>query len=97
MKAATECFFIDDDPEESGRPEINLKTTFTAGEQDDQVINCGFTPVVLDKLFGPLIFANLRIRADIRSCNWIVEREQIKSGQWEFVMEIPGQKESDFT
>ncbi len=53
--------------------------------------------VVIDKLFGPLIFADLRITADFQSNSWIIERMIIKSGAWIEWCRIPGQLNQEFT
>jgi len=52
--------------------------------------------VILDKVFGPLIFANLRIRANFDSCEWIIERERISDGEFIEVHRIPGQLREEF-
>lgn len=80
---------------ESGkRPKITLAPTTINGMQEDQFIMTGYVPVVLSKMFGPLIFADLRIRADGDSCEWIIERQA--NAKWSEVARIPGQLDSDF-
>jgi|SRR6185437_1641456 len=100
MKTKKECFSITPAPgigeAESMRPEINLQSTETDGKQDDQIICCGYVPVVLIKMFGPLIFADIRIRAESKTCEWIVERQRIDTMQWIEVIRIPGQVEDEF-
>lgn len=98
MKPEKDCFWIDPPLLESAwptnrRPEINLKSTETDGKPDDQLICCGYVPVVLSKMYGPLIFADIRIRADSETCEWIVERENIDTEAWIEVIRIPGQTE----
>lgn len=51
--------------------------------------------VVIDKLFGPTIFANLRITADFDR-GWVIEREWISGGYIEWCV-IPAQIEQEFT
>lgn len=81
------------EPRRSQRPEINL----SQNDREDQVICCGYVPVVLEKSFGPLIFADIRIVADADTCEWVIQRETIKTGEWVEVARIHGQKEDDFT
>lgn len=53
--------------------------------------------VKIRKMFGPLIFADIRVRADFDTCEWIVERQSIKDGEtWSEVARIPGQMEGEF-
>jgi hypothetical protein len=59
--------------------------------------------VILDKLFGSTIFADLRITAKIRSgpvaeseCGWVIERRRIDSGEWVRQTIIPAQLEEEF-
>lgn len=33
--------------------------------------------VVIDKMYGPMTFMNLRIRPDIARCEWVIERQTI--------------------
>lgn len=73
------------------RPEINLQRTDTDGKTDDQVVCCGYVPVVLSKVWGPLIFTDIRIRADYETNTWIVERRNEETGDWVEVIKIPGQ------
>ena len=42
---------------------------------EDKTIEVGYETVTLEKVFGPLIFANIRIRANHEDCTWIIERE----------------------
>jgi hypothetical protein len=57
---------------------------------------CGDQPVEIDKLFGPLIFANLRVTADVKSNEWIIERQHIGTGEWSYITAIPGQIPGEF-
>lgn len=54
--------------------------------------------VVLRKMFGPLIFEDLRIRAEADTCQWVIERTiTIDEGdgneheEWREVVRIEGQ------
>lgn len=100
MKPQDQCFSITPPPWvdalEALRPEINLQPTETDGKQDDQIINCGYVPVVLSKMFGPLIFADIRIRADSKSREWVIERGNANACAWQEVARIAGQKPEDF-
>lgn len=90
----TEHVTITASNEPGKRPEITLAPTIINGVQEDQFIMTGYVPIVLSKMFGPLIFADLRIRADGDSCEWIIEREA--NAKWSEVARIPGQFDSDF-
>jgi hypothetical protein len=58
-------------------------------------IGCG-DKVTVNKLFGPLIFTNLRITADFESCSWIIERQWIENGNYIEWCRIPGQYDEEF-
>lgn len=49
----------------------------------------GDAPVVIDKMFGPLVFQSVRVTAEIESGDWVVEREA-RDG-WEEVARFAGQ------
>jgi hypothetical protein len=53
-------------------------------------------PVIIDKMFGPLIFAKLRVTAHFETCEWIVERQRIDSCEWVEVARIPGQFDHEY-
>ncbi len=57
----------------------------------------GYETVVIDKLFGPMIFANLKVRADAESGDWIIERQWIKNGNYIEWCRIPGQFNDEFS
>ncbi len=104
MKPISECvhFRISSDPIR-WRPEISLSPNLENGPSCDQEIMCGYVPVVLQKMFGPTIFADVRIRVEIKTCEWVVEREhtrQKESGEdecyWKEWIRIPGQLPDDF-
>ncbi len=52
--------------------------------------------VEIDKLFGPTIFADLRITADVDR-GWVIERLWIKTGRYVEWCCIPAQIEEEFT
>lgn len=52
--------------------------------------------ITIDCLYGPTIFANLRITPLTPGCVWLIEREAIDTGQWAEVARIPGQYASEF-
>jgi hypothetical protein len=54
-----------------------------------------FDTVTIDKLFGPTIFANLRITAD-PDRGWVIERKWIQNGQFVEWCVIPAQIEQEF-
>lgn len=51
--------------------------------------------VTIDKMFGPLVFMPIRVRADFESCEWVIERGD-KGAEWREVARVPGQLEEDF-
>lgn len=62
----------------------------------DHRIEVGPADVVeIEKLFGPAIFASLRITADYKR-GWVIEREWTKTGQWIEWCVIPAQIEAEF-
>lgn len=67
-------------------------------DKNDQeiTVEVGCQSVIIDKLFGPQIFANLRITADATSNTWLIERENISTGKWVQWVRIPGQIQSEF-
>lgn len=58
-------------------------------------VGCGQS-VTVDKLYGPLIFCDVRVTALFATCEWLVERQHIETGQWTEVARIPGQIEGEF-
>ena len=54
-----------------------------------------FDVVTIDKLFGPTIFADLRITADPKR-GWVIEREWIDKGQFVEWCVIPAQIDLEF-
>lgn len=59
-------------------------------------VEVGYQSVSIDKMFGPQIFASLRITADPKTNTWLIERQDINSAEWVEWVRIPGQLKSDF-
>lgn len=58
-------------------------------------VNVGISDIVeIDKLYGPVIFADLRIRADYET-GWVIERYCLN--KWVEWVTIPAQLDDDFT
>lgn len=53
--------------------------------------------VVINKEYGPLVFAQVRVTAEYDTCEWVIERQHIKSGDWIQVARFPGQFDEEFT
>lgn len=51
--------------------------------------------VQIDKLFGPTIFADIRITADINR-GWVIERQWIAKGEFVEWCVIPAQIDKEF-
>ena len=51
--------------------------------------------VVIEKVFGPHIFTNLRITPDCER-GWVIERKRIDTGEWEEQCVIDDQRVSEF-
>lgn len=52
--------------------------------------------VEVDKLYGPLVFWSIRVRPDVETCEWVVERNMGPTGdEWREYARIPGQLGSD--
>lgn len=52
--------------------------------------------VIIDKAFGPTIFASLKIEADLEK-GWVIKREWIKTGEWIEWCAIPAQINQEFS
>jgi hypothetical protein len=63
------------------------------GERREVWVGCD-QAVAIEKMFGPLIFASIRVRADFQSGEWIIERDG-HDGWGEFAR-VPGQTAEDF-
>lgn len=53
--------------------------------------------IIIDKLFGPTVFADLRITANIERRCWVIERMWIKTGEYIEWCTIPNQIEQEFS
>jgi hypothetical protein len=53
-------------------------------------------PITIDKLFGPLIFCDIRVTAEFATNEWVIERKRMDSGEWSVVARVPGQLEDEF-
>lgn len=76
---------------------------------EDKVIEIGGERVIVNKLFGPTVFMDIRITPDVKSCCWIIDRLTIlpcpdpdsphDTPQWQKWVEwcrIPAQFEWEF-
>jgi hypothetical protein len=53
--------------------------------------------LTIDKMYGPLVFWDIRVRAESATCEWVVERLYGPgTDDWREVARIPGQLKSDF-
>lgn len=53
--------------------------------------------VTIEKMYGPLVFWNIRVAAAFATCEWVIERLYGPGNDdWREVARIPGQLESDF-
>lgn len=59
----------------------NKNPICTDTEVESLLIEMGTETITLDKMYGPTIFATIRIRPDI-SCGRVIERQWINSGKW---------------
>lgn len=63
------------------------------------VVECGADqPITIDKMYGPLVFAEVRITAVSETCEWVVERQNIADPtEWVEVARFPGQLSEEFS
>lgn len=66
-------------------------------DQASQTIEMGCDSIVLDKMFGPLIFSALRVRADYDRKAWVIERQWVKTNEWVEWVTIPCQIDAEFS
>lgn len=65
--------------------------------EEKNIIEVGSGDIlIIEKMFGPTIMADLRITADVKE-GWIIERLCTKTNEWVKWVTIPGQLEQDFT
>lgn len=65
-------------------------------DKEEIKVEIGYESVIIDKMFGPQIFANLRITADPNSNTWLIERQKIDDNKWIEWVRIPGQLDIEF-
>ena len=53
-------------------------------------VNVGYGRLIIDKLYGPLIFAQLEVEAVPETCEWVIRRDGVE------FCRIAGQLPSDF-
>lgn len=63
-------------------------------EADIQIGSTG--KLTINKLYGPLIFWDIRVSCDIDSCEWVIERSMGPDGAWKEWCRVPGQLDEDF-
>jgi len=54
------------------------------------------TPVIIEKVFGPTIFASIRISASLERDGWLIERQTGPGDEWIPWVTIPAQLDMDF-
>ncbi len=82
-----------------------FKVELIAGKEVEIRLEVGYEAVLIEKMFGPLIFCDLRLRADPSTCEWVIERQcgftQDEQGDgpaiWREWVRIPGQLTEDFS
>ncbi len=79
-----------------GRSRKRENERVTMIKENEINIEVGYQSVVIDKMFGPLIFASLRITPDAQSNKWIIERQNINDSEWVEWVRIPGQLAFEF-
>lgn len=77
---------------DNGRPMIQGEVT----DRRREIHVMAGQALTIDKMFGPLIFMPLRVTADAKSGDWIVERMSGPREEWREVARIPGQLPEDF-
>lgn len=60
------------------------------------LLSVSYQRIEIDKLIGPTAFAGLRIQADAKTCEWIIERQNISTSEWSEFCRIPGQTDADY-
>jgi hypothetical protein len=67
------------------------------GEHDVEIQVGVRARVMIDKLYGPLVFWPIRVSMDFDTCEWVIERQFGPEGVWREAVRIPGQLDSDFS
>lgn len=52
--------------------------------------------VAIEKLYGPMVFMDIRVSCSLGTCEWVIER-LVSDGTWREWCRIPGQLDEDFT
>jgi len=52
--------------------------------------------VIIDKLYGPAVFATLRITPDVPRGVWVIERQRLDTDEWHEVVTIEAQLDEEF-
>lgn len=78
---------------ESGRQMLHAQVH---GPHDVTVQVGGDARVRVDKLYGPLVFWDIRVSLDMAACEWVIERLHGPGGEWREAARIPGQLAEDF-
>ena len=70
------------------------------GYDGELTVEVGGQSVIVDKLFGPLVMQNVRVRVDVEEAEWVFERWQCNpvdadgndtGGKWVEVARVNGQ------
>ncbi len=59
-------------------------------------LEIGYLSVIIDKIFGPQIFASLKITPDTKTNSWVIERQRCDNAEWIEWIRIPGQLDFEF-
>ena len=88
------------DREKCENPSMNVEVGGPQGkliEAMDGEIHCmSDEPIVIEKMYGPLVFAGLRITADSESCEWVIDRATGPDGEYREWARVPGQLDENF-
>ncbi len=64
------------------------------GDSSTEILMSADQIITLEKMFGPLIFTDIRCRADYARGDWVIER--LCGQEWKEWATIPGQLDTDF-
>ncbi len=71
------------------------RDNYTSSENDIS-LEIGYVSVIIDKIFGPQIFASLKITPDPKTNSWVVQRQRCDNAEWVEWVRIPGQLDFEF-
>ena len=74
---------------------VKRNTRTQPGINEELTVALGPQTVVLQKDFGMLLFAHLRIHADVTRNAWVIERDDMNGNYREWCL-IPGQTRQDY-